>query len=279
MKKKSTIILLLTLFLYSGKSQTYSDSFEKESVCPGDKNWHEVNDPVDARHVQSKSDSTILFRNLSAGIVFGPNFTGRYLRFNEPPQENQIRYEYMKVLNNRESSNYNFSGGLFARFECNNYIKVGTGFNLNRVSYSSSQLDSILIASDPSTGPVYSSGFYSFQYDVLSLPLEVLFNFLPNNKIVRPYFGIGILGGVAREKFLVNGSAPKGYSFLQYPTTNKLHTDLNCIAGFVVNAKRFVGFVEMNYRYGLTQKSAPYPISKVLFSFNLNIGFGFLMIN
>ncbi len=279
MKKKSTKVLLVIVFLFSGISEIYSANTESGHMPFDIKNSDEVNDPFDLSAALSISDSNSLFRSLGVGIFCGPNLSGRYLKFNEPPEENQIRYEYMNALNDRESSKYNYSGGLFARLECNNYIAFRTGINFNRVSYKSSQLDSILIGSDPNNGPIYSSGVYTFQYDICSVPLELLINFLPKNKIARPYFGVGILSGFAREKFLVNNNVPHGYPFLQYPTTTNPNADVNCIAGLAVNVNRFVGFVELNYRYGLTQKSAPYPISKVLFSFNLNVGFGFKLYN
>ena len=274
-------LLLGTLFFLPGidlSGQTCGVGFNKKDTFSGISNRHEITTVGYQISTNKATDTASLFKNLGFGILFGPNFSGRYLKFNEPPEENQIRYEYMQALNSRESSNYNFSLGLFTRLELTRYISVRTGLNFNRVSYKSSQLDSILIATDPSSGPVYTSGVYSFQYDILCLPIEVLINFFPKNKIVRPYLGIGVLNGAATEKFLVNGSVPTKYQeFIQYPTNTKFHSDINCIGGLSFNIKRFVGFAEMNYRQSLTHKSAPYPISKVLFSVNLNMGFGFIL--
>jgi hypothetical protein len=103
--------------------------------------------------------------------------------------------------------NFNISAGL--GFKIFDFLGIKTRLSYNRLAYHSVYKNAILVGSDAHSGPVYTSGFYKFNFQMFTLGLDA--KLLKNAERSLFFFGLGVDYGLVWSRYLINNNKPTIY--------------------------------------------------------------------
>lgn len=261
--------LIQIVFYILISSNVFSNSFlikDGVSILEADENWRGfVSDSYgfNLRSNPDLNDSSRLRRQYYFNYAMSLNSAYRKLSLIEG--SNPYSSDKMAVLNETEHSDIN--GGL--HFGIGSYFKdyfsFAMGISFDIFSYSSLPLDSIYLGSDPTTGSIYLSGKYKYQYRLLSIPLEFgVKKELLNSKLIFTA-SIGVSAGILQEVFYINGHKPSSIPSEAHPIKKMIHFNYyaNLGIGFQMS-KRLALFYEYSYQRSINKIGVRYQIFQTL---------------